>query len=680
MRFVRWSRASLALLAALALPAQADLSRELIVQVAPDSRPQVLARLRTLGLVARGSLAEALPPGVSALAPRGPFDFDPARVWKLEAPDSATAEEALRALADDPAVEWVERNLPRELTSVAADSLFPDDPLFQAGRQWGLFADGSRVDVQAREAWRTSVGSNSLRLALADTGIDPYQPDLAAVLPDGAPRIELGRDVAGVEPPGAWIDSVGHGTAVAGVMAARTNDGAHFDSLGVAGVCGGDGAANLGCRLVPIKVTQGHLGIASSYDIARAVLYATAVGARAMNLSIAGGGASRVERIALYYAITHGCVVVAAAGNRGTSAGDAPQYPAAYAQFGLCIQVGASDALDQRAAFSSHGPGLDLLAPGVDIWTTSLTYRNAYDGVWPGVVLAAGTSLAAPFVTGAVGLLVAARPELADVDAQHLLRETAHDIGAPGVDRETGWGRLDIAAALAAVPPGVGIWHDEVAAQVFTPLDTDTLVISEGGPGTLDRFRGRHRARRIEVLATVVAPDSFRSIERVWPRVGGTFTLQGDYRVEGLVPWAEVVHHTDRSVTLRGFLYQVIDDTSGAADLDVPLPRDQVRFGFTLIGPVGRPAEIVTRSLRDRSGLTASPNPFTRSVRLRGRPGDAIAIVDVAGHTWFRASIGPSGVVTWDAAAGRRPAPPGLYLVRGTATRGAAPVRIVRLE
>src|SRR5258706_15865025 len=102
-------------------------------------------------------------------------------------------------------------------------------------------------------------------------------------------------------------------------MAARTNEGAHFDSLGMAGVCGGDGEANPGCRLVPIKIAPGHEHTATSFDIARAMLYATRIGARAMNLSFVGAGPSRLERLAMLEAITHGCVVVAAAGNRGLS-------------------------------------------------------------------------------------------------------------------------------------------------------------------------------------------------------------------------------------------------------------------------------------------------------------------------------------------------------------------------
>ena len=147
-------------------------------------------------------------------------------------------------------------------------------------------------------------------------------------------------------------------------MAARTNDGPHFDSLGMAGVCGGDGRGNFGCRLVPIKISPRHSGYATSYAISAAALYATAVGARAMNLSYAGDRPSRLERLAMHWAITRGCVVVAAAGNSGYSGGPPCMYPAAYAADGLGIQVGATDRFDQRTELVVLRPGHGPHGPG----------------------------------------------------------------------------------------------------------------------------------------------------------------------------------------------------------------------------------------------------------------------------------------------------------------------------
>jgi subtilisin family serine protease len=676
-------------LIALALPhsLHADPSATLIVQSGAAPTAAWRTRCEALGLRVRGPLAEAPPAAASRpdarRAPARPFTFDPAHIWRLEARDSLAAGAALTILAADPEVEWVERDVPRELVSILIDDAFPNDALYRAGRQWGLHDAVAGADVRAPEAWATSTGGNAVRLALADSGVDPGQPELAGTMPDGSPRLAFGRNVTEREPASAWADSTGHGTAVAGVMAARTNEGVHFDSLGVAGVCGGDGAANAGCRIVPIKVLPGHSGTASGFDVALAVLHATAVGARAVNLSLAGPAPSRVERLALQEAITHGCVVVAAAGNRGAVDGAAAQYPAAYAADGLCIQVGASDATGARAVFSSFGPGLDLLAPGVDIWTTSLTYRNAFGLTWPGVVVASGTSLAAPFVTGAVGLLAAVRPELTDTDFQHVLRETARDIGATGPDRESGWGRLDLAAALAAVRPEVGIWHDEVAAQTFEVLEIDTLVIGEGGFGTLDAVRGARRAERIAARATVVLPDSFLAVERAWTRVGGTTTARGDFRLETFVPWANVVPGSDRTLTLQGYLYRVLDtiDAVDGGALVVPLPQDQARFGFTVIGPVRRPAA-ATPSIATPTVFRASPNPFVDRVRIQGRGGDRIVIVDVAGRVVHRARI-PTGAetTTWDGRGpGGRAMPPGLYFVRGEGAAHAGALKLVRLE
>jgi len=159
-------------------------------------------------------------------------------------------------------------------------------------------------------------------------------------------------------------------------------------------------------------MTSGSSGYTSSFDIASAIVWATRAGARAINLSVAGGGDTRVERAALTYAITRGCVAVAASGNSGTTGNPAVLYPAAYAADGLCVSVGASDAWDRRAAFSSYGPSLDLVAPGLDVWSTAPTYPNAFGARWPGYLSGSGTSFAAPHVTGTIGLMVARRPDL----------------------------------------------------------------------------------------------------------------------------------------------------------------------------------------------------------------------------------------------------------------------------
>src|SRR5439155_1496457 len=186
---------------------------------------------------------------------------------------------------------------------------------------------------------------------------------------------------------------------------------------------------------------------------------------------------------------------------------------------------------DQRARFSSYGPGLDVVAPGIDIWTTFMTYPSAIGTHYNGYVAGSGTSFAAPFVTGVIGLLAGEHPELSEVDFQHVVRESADDIGAAGVDPETGWGRLNAAAALRSVSAEFGIWHDEVAADRLTPGAIDTLWIGEQGPGLMNEPRLWPNAQVIEASATVSLPDSFLGPVRVWPRIGGTLTLQNGFRL-----------------------------------------------------------------------------------------------------------------------------------------------------
>jgi len=686
----------LAALVFVATPAPADgaaAGARLVVALAAP-RPSASATLERVSFVARaaalgvrvmGSLGDD--PAASRRSPgraRNPFDLDPARVLLLDAGTATNARAAAQALAFDPVVEWLEPDRDRVTCGFPSDGSPPDDPLYLDTRQWGLWNAGAAgaygglagADIGAREAWRLSCGANGVLLGVADTGVDPAHPDLMRRLPDGSPRLALARNVTN-EASRSWADSNGHGTVVTGVMAALTHDGPHFDSLGVAGVCGGDGRDNAGCRLAIFKIAPGHQGGASSFDIARAIVMATDAGVRALNLSFAGDGEAQVERRALYYALTHGCVVVAAIGNRGVTAPTAAQYPAAFAAEGLCVAVGASDALDRRAAFSSYGPGLDLLAPGLDIWSTSLTFVNAFGAPARGYLAASGTSLAAPFVTGTIGLMVAREPQLADVDAQQLLRASAHDLGAPGRDAETGCGRLDAAAALRTVGPGIGVWHDERVAIAQPGGVSGTLAVGADSFGSFDRgaWWANRAAERVEVVASFTLPDSFEDSARVWPRVGGTMALRGDFQLSHYAPWAEVARREGREVTLRGYLYHVLG-APDSMEAWLPLPPDQARIGFTVLGRVRRGTRTgVANAAVPPAPLRATPNPTRGATRILGPPAARFTVTDLAGRVVLRGALDPrDGTFEWDGRGwdGRR-LHAGVYFLCGCGRKAAGP-------
>jgi subtilisin family serine protease len=680
MRHLAFSLAVLASVAiGSAVPAVAgEPARELVVQlsapalssrglraVQPGALPAaVRSRFASLGLHATRALGTRSAAPASVLPEV--FAFHPERILLVDAADPELAHAALIALANDALVDWAEPNVVRSFelmgygerafdgsprstpfgrgvqpfATTELDTL-ANDPYLRNGRQYGLWNLGPRgffggvlrADVHAIEAWTTCVGGNDIKLAVADTGIDPAQPELGGLMPDGSPRIVDALNATD-DPDGSVLDSYGHGTPVTGVMAARTNNGAPFTSgAGVAGVCGGDGGANAGCRIVPIKITPGHSGEATSFDIARALLHAADVGARAINLSFAGDAPSRLERLALTYALYKGCIPVAAAGNSGFDDPTLPLYPACYARDGLAISVGASDSFDQRTPFSSYPFGLDLVAPGVNVYTTFMTYPSYFGASYPGYVPAAGTSFSAPFVTGAVGLLAAARPELTDNDFQHVIRESADDIGAPGFDEPTAYGRLNLQRMLARVGPGVGIWHDEVPADSFAVEGEGVLTVGEAGPGTTGLHDGAHWSTRLAALATVAIPDSFLNVTGAWLRVAGTMAARGDFAMPYFSPSAEVLRRDNRSATFRGYLYRVNDDSCDVCDdIYVPLAPSNVRFAFTIIGTVDRPPVIA---------LTTPP-PGTV-----GEPGDLLLVgwdaYDPDQVTRVRVSFEPDG-------------------------------------
>ncbi len=319
------------------------------------------------------------------------------QVRRLRVPaEAATALE--QTLATDPSVGYV------EVDRVAHATLVPDDPFYGAPAEWGLPLIG------APAAWDTSTGSDGPILAVIDTGVDATHPDL-----DG--RVLPGIDLVNGDDDAS--DDNGHGTHVAGIMAAAGNN-----EIGGAGVC-------WGCRILPVKALD-STGTGVYSTLAAGITWATDHGARVINLSLGGPQDSITLRAAVTYAQEHGAVVVAAAGNSGASA---PFYPAG---FDDVIAVGAADVDDARYDFSDYGTDwVDLGAPGCT------------ESTWPGGAYASlcGTSMATPFVTGSIGLLLAADPAASPADAAAALEATAGPEGTAW----TAFGVIHLDRALASL-------------------------------------------------------------------------------------------------------------------------------------------------------------------------------------------------------------------------------------
>ncbi|HEY3240295.1 MAG TPA: S8 family serine peptidase, partial [Acidimicrobiia bacterium] len=312
--------------------------------------------------------------------------------------------------------------------------------------QWNL-------DMVAFEAsWSTATGSG-VTVAVVDSGVDAAAEDLAgAVLP--------GWDVT-THTPGGTTDPVGHGTHVAGIIAARAGN-----RVGIAG-------AAPGVRILPVRVL-GASGKGSLSDVAEGIDWAVDHGADVINLSLGGPGGSSVYRSLLDNARRRGVVVAAAAGNEAQN-GNPVIYPGADPDV---IAVASLQPTGLRAASSTSGPWVDLSAPGASIVApcpdaaSTCALARSYDPWLPsGYARLSGTSMASPHVAAAAALLLSARPDLSPAEVQALLQATADDLGAPGTDPEYGAGLVDPLEALGRVRPA------PAPAPVGTPAP------SAGAPG-----------------------------------------------------------------------------------------------------------------------------------------------------------------------------------------------------
>ncbi|WP_051412196.1 S8 family serine peptidase [Halonatronum saccharophilum] len=263
--------------------------------------------------------------------------------------------------------------------------------------------------INAPQVWNNITdGSRNVKVAVLDTGIDANHPNLRDIVDRS-----LGRDFTG----DGIGDIQGHGTHVAGTIASYGS---------VSGVMK---TANL----IDVKVL-GDRGRGSSYGIQQGIVYATNVGADVINMSLGGGGFLRGTNNAIRAAMQSGTIVVAATGNDGRGS---ISYPAAYTD---AIAVGAVDSNRRRANFSNYGDGLEIMAPGVNIYSTHPTTSRSY-------AYLSGTSMATPHVAGVAGLMRAVNLDLSTAEARNILRDTAQPAGP---SNKFGYGIVDAKEAVRA--------------------------------------------------------------------------------------------------------------------------------------------------------------------------------------------------------------------------------------
>jgi len=335
----------------------------------------------------------------------------------------ASLESAAATLGKELLFETIQKNY------LLQAQIVPDDTLYEQ--------QGYLETVRASEAWDISTGAEEIVIAIVDTGMDPNHVDLAAKILDGW---NVWDDTAD------FSDRAGHGTQVAGVAAALSDNG-----LGVTGMAWDS-------PILAIRVADDS-GQTTSRHVAAGILWAVNHGAAVINVSFAPLWSNRIVRSAAQTAMLRGSVVVISAGNGGGQT-DSRGFPEA-------LFVGALNESREIASFSDQGPFVDIVAPGTSIRST---------GIGDTYGLTNGTSFAAPLVAGVAALAWSANPELRPVSIMNVLTEHAVDLGAPGEDSVYGSGLLDAAAAVEAAAKSAVI-ADTVAPSIFvaSPEDGDRL-------------------------------------------------------------------------------------------------------------------------------------------------------------------------------------------------------------
>ncbi|MFC9250917.1 type VII secretion-associated serine protease mycosin [Amycolatopsis thailandensis] len=299
--------------------------------------------------------------------------------------------------------------------------------------------------------WSLTKGSG-VTVGVVDTGVDANTPQLSGS------RVKPGNDVTAAERKPADDDCFGHGTFVAGIIAAAPRLGTGF--AGVAPEA----------TILPIRVAtttqDGSPPVLTAADMAKGIRAAVDGGARVINVSASTDVADDALAQAVRYAAQRDVVVVASAANNAQK-GDPITYPAAYPSV---IAVGAVDVAGQKADFSQAGAFLSLVAPGVGV--TSVGPGGA--GHW----LGSGTSYAAPFVAGAAALVRAHHPRLTAEQVKRRLEATADHPAAALPDAALGWGTVNVQAAVTTVLP-----EEAGAATVVVPAEPASLPSPPQPPG-----------------------------------------------------------------------------------------------------------------------------------------------------------------------------------------------------
>lgn len=316
--------------------------------------------------------------------------------------------------------------------TASALDLIPNDPAYPS--------QPNLLTIDAPGGWQYFTGSSAVIVAVIDTGIDLSNPDFAGRLVPGYDFVNH-DDVA--------MDDNGHGTHVAGSVAATGNNGILISGL------------DWSTKIMPVKVLNSS-GKGSELDVYQGIMYAVDHGAQVINLSLGFSGYSTLVASAVEYAHQQGVTVVAASGNTGS----AVTFPASLPEV---IAVGAVDNDENWQIYSNYGNALDVVAPGTNILSTGLT----------GPIYKTGTSMAAAQVSGLASLLNGIYPQ-SPAQIKTTIENSSKDLGTSGWDEYFGSGLIKVREAILQLlawlhpPRQQEPQEEEAPTPVFYPTFTPT--------------------------------------------------------------------------------------------------------------------------------------------------------------------------------------------------------------
>jgi subtilisin family serine protease len=357
---------------------------------------------------------------------------------------------------------------------------------------WGV----NKIDAELVSSQYNGTG---VVVAIVDTGIDYNHEDLHNRVIGGWDYVNNDSDP---------MDDYGHGTHIAGIIAANHNN------LGVVGVAPG-------VSLLNMKMCDSK-GSCSFDDAAAAIIDSTKSGAKIISMSWGGTYDDPTLKAAIQYASAQGVLLIAAAGN---DYGGPINYPAAYPEV---MAVTATDINDNIASFSNIGPKAEISAPGVDILSTVPTGSCSLCDS-SGYKLLSGTSMATPHVSGAAALIFSAYPGLNASQARKRIDDYAIDLGTHGRDSTFGFGRLNAYASVTQNPPllssGISVTYPNGGEYLVRGTINTISWTSTGNPGT-------------DVKIELLEGDTIGTISADAPNSGSyswvipfTQTLGSDYKI-----------------------------------------------------------------------------------------------------------------------------------------------------